>query len=507
MSLPFSISSAHDWISHVPSFLSSLGEYSDFVKNVGAKSYLANTLVQVFYEEKDDILSTIYSILKESSDVGKFVMIQVLFHASDIWSDLVEFERIQPALTALALSPGKLYTNDAIELAKKLDEMTSGGFMKEKDEEALIFKAEDRDFAKSAPEAVRDEFYRSPSPEKKKAKRSIAPPSPAPGKAMPTPQPALKASPPPAPLRERPESSPQPPSVSLGAHATGAARSTIAEKEVFDEAEEELEPMEESIATDESLDDLVMEDSKPKKDVSAETIDAVSSQVIPESKNVFTHVHYFNRMNTRKTYPFTVSLSSAAKKVRARKMHILSGERETEKQAEFELDHLTRQIMVELLISGCLIQPSFQYVDPDNLPVELTFFITPLVEAGYSASKIQGQLLLKSDVGLVLQNLPLSDIFVVSNRISKMAAIIGAVGGGTLPVLDFLFGVNLQDALTGQLEYSVPDIASDIDIRSLITTSQIAIFIIFISIGLLWWWRKGRSRRAPEEKLAINLPQ
>jgi hypothetical protein len=163
--------------------------------------------------------------------------------------------------------------------------------------------------------------------------------------------------------------------------------------------------------------------------------------------------------------------------------------------------------MVELLISGCLIQPNFQYVDPDNLPVELTFYITPLVEAGYQASKIQGQLLLKNDVGIILQNLPLSDIFVVSNRISKIAAIIGAVGGGTLPALDFLFGVNLQEALTGQLEYTAPDIARSVDVRSLITASQIAIFFIFISIGLLWWWRKGRSKRAPEEKLAINIPQ
>jgi hypothetical protein len=84
---------------------------------------------------------------------------------------------------------------------------------------------------------------------------------------------------------------------------------------------------------------------------------------------------------------------------------------------------------------------------------------------------------------------------------------VGAIGGGTLPALDFLFGVNLQEALTGQLEYTAPDIASSIDIRSMITVGQITIFIIFISIGLLWWWRKGRSRRAPEERLSINLPQ
>jgi hypothetical protein len=53
MSLPFSISSAQDWIVHVPSFLASLEEYSDYVKNAGATSYLANTLVQVINEAKD----------------------------------------------------------------------------------------------------------------------------------------------------------------------------------------------------------------------------------------------------------------------------------------------------------------------------------------------------------------------------------------------------------------------------------------------------------------------
>ncbi|MHA2108766.1 MAG: hypothetical protein ACXABU_03515 [Candidatus Hodarchaeales archaeon] len=509
MSLPFSISSAQDWIVHVPSFLASLEEYSDYVKNAGATSYLANTLVQVINEAKDEILNTIHSILKDSSTVGKFVMIQILFHASEIWTDLVEFNRIQPALTALALSPDKLFTKDAIQLSQKLESISSGGLLGEKAEDTLIYEAEDREFAKSAPS--REDFYGSLTSEKKKAKRSAPPPSPAPGMPMPTPQPAPKASPPPAPMVERAEPSPPPPSVSVGARAAGAARSIITEKEVFGEAEEELElAMEEPVpaeeAAEEALEDLIKDDFKSKDIATSGSVDVGSAQGVPEPKSVFTHVHYFNRMNSRKTYPFTVSLTSAAKKVRARKMHILSGERETEKQAEFELDHLTRQIMVELLISGCLVQPNFQYVDPDNLPVELTFYITPLVEAGYQASKIQGQLLLKNDVGIILQNLPLSDIFVVSNRISKIAAIIGAVGGGTLPALDFLFGVNLQDALTGQLEYTAPDIASSVNIRSLITTSQIAIFFIFISIGLLWWWRKGRSKRAPEEKLAINLP-
>ncbi len=508
MSLPFSINSARDWITNVPSFLTSLEEYSDFVRNAGATSYLANTLVQVFNEAKEELLLTIYSILKESSDVGKFVMVQVLLNATNIWTDIVQSAQIKPALTALALSPDKLYTKDAIHLSQKLEEMSTGDIIKDKLEDSISNMIEERKMEKSAPEPLRDDVFGSSAPEKKKAKRSIPPPSPEPTLPPPSPQPAPKAAPPPAAPARVSEPSPPPPSVSVGAKAAGAARSRSVEKEMFDEVEEELEAaMEEPTPAEEAFDDQAIEDLKFEEGATPVSGTLGIAPGAPPPKSVFTHVHYFNRMNSRKTYPFTVSLSSAAKKVRARKMHILSGERETEKQAEFELDHLTRQIMVELLISGCLVQPNFQYVDPDNLPVELTFYITPLVEAGYAASKIQGQLLLKNDVGIVLQNLPLSDIFVVSNRISKIAALVGAIGGGTLPALDFLFGVNLQEALTGQLEYTAPDIASSIDIRSMITVSQIAIFIVFISIGLLWWWRKGRSRRAPEEKLSLSLPQ
>ncbi len=508
MSLPFSINSARDWITHVPTFLASLSEYSDFVRNASVTSYLANTLAQVMNEAKEEILLTIYSILNESSDVGKFVLIQTLLHATDIWTDLVQFSRIKPTLTALALSPDKLYTKDAINLSQKLEDIPSSEITRDIEDDSTIYKAEEKEMAKQAPEMVREDSYGAVRTEKKKAKRSMPVPSSTQEIPTPVPQPVPKPAPPPAAPARGVEPSPPPPSVSIGAKAAESTKSRLAEKGVFDEAEEELEPLlEEPAPVEEAFDDQIIDDFKPNEAVMAGSADVGSPRPTPQSKSVFTHVHYFNRMNSRKTYPFTVSLSSAAKKVRARKMHILSGERETEKQAEFELDHLTRQIMVELLISGCLVQPNFQYVDPDNLPVELTFYITPLVEAGYQASKIEGQLLLKNDMGMILQNLPLSDIFVVSNRISKIAALVGAIGGGTLPALDFLFGVNLQEALTGQLEYTAPDIANEVNIRSLITTSQIAIFVIFISIGLLWWWRKGRSRRAPEEKLAINLPQ
>ncbi|PWI48580.1 hypothetical protein CEE45_05935 [Candidatus Heimdallarchaeota archaeon B3_Heim] len=500
MSLPFSINSAQDWIGNVPSFLASLEEYSDFVRNAGATSYLANTLVQILNEAKEDIFFTIYSILKESTDVGKFVMIQILFHTSEIWPDVVQFERIQPVLTALALSPDKIYTKDAIQLSQKLEAITSRGLLGEKEDEDIFEKEVDKELALSSPKPLRDDFYGSVKSEKKKAKKSVPASFPSPSASKPVP----KRKTPPAPVSEKAEPLP-PPLMVFSTGAPGSARSALSEKESLEEVEEEMEPGFEEPS--EAVDDLVLDDSKLKSVVSDESMEVGSLQEVPASKTVFTHVHYFNRMNSRKTYPFTVSISSVSKEVRSRRMHILSGERETEKQAEFELDHLTRHIMVELLISGCLVQPNFQYVDPDNLPVELTFYITPLVEAGYSASKIQGQLLLKNDLGIVLQNLPLSDIFVVSNRISKIAAIVGAVGGGTLPVLDFLFGVNLQDALSGQLEYSAPEIASSVNVRSLITTSQIAIFIIFISIGLLWWWRKGRSKRASGEKLAINIPQ
>jgi hypothetical protein len=185
--------------------------------------------------------------------------------------------------------------------------------------------------------------------------------------------------------------------------------------------------------------------------------------------------------------------------------NIMSGERETETQAEFELDTHTRQIMVEPLISGCLVQPIFQYVDPDKLPAELTFYITPLVESGLQSTKLQGFILIKTELGTILQKLPLSDISVVNNRISKLAAIVGAIGGASLPVLDFLFPLGLQNALSDQLTYTLPEISNSINVRDLLTVGQISIFVLCMSFGLLWYWRKGRSKLAPRKKLSINL--
>ncbi|MHA2032027.1 MAG: hypothetical protein ACW99Q_21870, partial [Candidatus Kariarchaeaceae archaeon] len=231
-----------------------------------------------------------------------------------------------------------------------------------------------------------------------------------------------------------------------------------------------------------------------------------ADSTVTDSKQIFTHVHYYNRMNSHKIYPFTVSLSSFAKEVKRQRMgNIISGEREAETQADFELSRETNQIMVEPLISGCLVQPTFQYVDPEKLPAELTFYVTPLVESGLQATKLQGFLIIKSELGTILQKMPLSNISVVSNRVSKIAAIVGAIGGASLPVMDFLFPLGLQNAVTDQLSYALPEIANSINIRELLTVGQISIFVLCISFGIFWYWRKGRSKLAPREKLSINL--
>ncbi|MCK4849118.1 MAG: hypothetical protein KAT16_08845, partial [Candidatus Heimdallarchaeota archaeon] len=302
----------------------------------------------------------------------------------------------------------------------------------------------------------------------------------------PLPPPSVRAPP-------SPESEP-----SAGSVPPSPKREILLKEDTFEvEDEEELIEVE-------SLSDDIEPKEKQKIESLSEKTSSISS--IKESQKIFTHVHYYNRMNSHKIYPFTVSLSSIAKEVRRQRIgNILSGEREAETQAEFELDRHSRQIMVEPLISGCLVQPNFQYVDPDKLPKELTFYITPLVESGLQATKLQGFIIIKSELGTILQKLPLSNISVVSNRVSKIAAVVGAIGGASLPVLDFLFPLGLQNAVTDQLAYALPEIANSINIRELLTVGQISIFVTCIGFGLLWYWRKGRSKLAPREKLSINL--
>jgi hypothetical protein len=557
MSFSFTINSAQDWLSSIPSLLLSEEKSSGLVSNKDAQEYMASTLIEYFQDSQESFINSIISILESNSDSGKYIMVQVLLQSEVLWNDLVQSIRLKTALSTLALSLDKAYTQDAAYLSNKLMDLSFYSsrqeILKEEDsppetDEAAVLsslqpskeeiplpeevemetvKEKERDFAplavRSAPEPAVEIIS---SPEKmeigiekeKESAPSAARSPPKPAKAGPS---IPKAAPPSPPL---------PPPPSVGAIADAEKIEPFEEDqdaEIEEEIEELLEeptPVEESFDEDigEPLDEITVVSKKKKSisiadDLKREKImdrsleefkedQLEKPQPISEPESVYTHVHYFNRMNTRKTYPFTVSLSKVEKKVRKRAMHVLTGERETETQAEFELDHLTRQIMVELLISGCLVQPNFQYVDPEKLPVELTFYITPLVEAGYQSSKVDGQLVLKSDVGVVLQKLPLSDIHIVSTRIAKIAALIGTLGGMAVPVLDF-FGWGIQDALTGQLSESIPGITSNIDVRSLISTSQILILILFLGFALIWWFWKGRSKRAPKERLSLNLPQ
>jgi len=520
MSLPFTLNTAQEWLDNIPTFLISLDASSEFVTNNEAPEYIASKLSLYFTHTPQQFGEKIILILKNASDPGKFVLLKSLLRASRIWPDLIQIEGVQPALTELALTTDKIFSNLAFDLSKKLDEVISEVYHDKNIEESRL-TLEEEPFAESKrseePSLLSTDFDHSGYKSKKKARtlsppESLAPksqpipsilkeskPAPPPGTSEPSsPKPELSSavSPPPPPARTTPSPASEP---SAGSAPPSPKRVALPEEDAF-----EVEDEEDFSKLDDISDDAEFTEKQEKSASLSEKISSDSS--IKDSQQIFTHVHYYNRMNSHKIYPFTVSLSSIAKKVRRQRIgNILSGEREAETQAEFELKAHTRQIMVEPLISGCLVQPNFQYVDPDKLPAELTFYITPLVESGLQATKLQGFLIIKSELGTILQKMPLSDISVVSNRVSKLAAVVGAIGGASLPVLDFLFPLGLQNAVTDQLTYILPEIANLINVRELLTVGQMSIFVTCIGFGLLWYWKKGRSKLAPRERLSINL--
>lgn len=496
MSLPFTLNSAQEWLDKIPTFLISLNTSTEYGLSNNAPVYISSRLVLYFNQSPQQFGKKIVEILNNASDIGKFVLLKILLRASPIWADLIKIEGVQPALTELALTTDKVYSSDAIDLSKKLDEVTSEIKFDVDSEKSLSALEEEpftesKTFEESSLLSTRSGY--SDDKTKKKA-RILSPLGTTGPKSQPLPsmrEESKIAPPPPAVAPPAPASEP-----SVGSAPPSPKREILPEEDAF-----EVEDEEEFGEAPKLSDEIV---SIEKTDPISEPIPSESPKKDP--KQIFTHVHYYNRMNSHKIYPFTVSLSSVAKKVRRMSFgNILSGEREKETQAEFELAAHTRQIMVEPLISGCLIQPNFQYVDPDKLPRELTFYITPLVESGLQATRLQGFLIIKTELGEILQKLPLSDISVVSNRVSKIAAVVGAIGGASLPVLDFLFPLGLQNAVTDQLTYTLPEIANSINVRDLLTVGQISIFVTCIGFGLLWYWKKGRSKLAPREKLSINL--
>ncbi len=477
MSLPFTLNTAQEWLDNIPPFLVSLDSSSEFVSKNEIPEYLSSTLLLYFNQAPQEFGKKIIYILENASDPGKYVFLKTLLGVSEIWGDLVKIEGVYPALTELALTTDKIYSNTAINLSKKLEEVASEIYRVAAIEESIVtpvgeeFDSFDESELSEISSHTSGGFGRS-EPKAKKKSRALSPPGTT----------APKSQPLPSMMKEfKPAPPPPSPAPSVGSAAPIPAKSSLPESAPFELKDEEklAEPVSESISAD---------------------------STVKDSKQIFTHVHYYSRMNSHKIYPFTVSLSSLAKKVRRQRMgNIISGEREAETQADFELGRDTNQIMVEPLISGCLVQPTFQYVDPEKLPAELTFYITPLVESGLQSTKLKGFLIIKSELGTILQKMPLSNISVVSNRVSKIAAIVGAIGGASLPVMDFLFPLGLQNAVTDQLSYALPEIANSINIRDLLTVGQISIFVLCISFGIFWYWWKGRSKLAPREKLSINL--
>ena len=496
MSLPFTLNTAQEWLDNIPPFLLSLDPSSEFVSNNEISEYFASTLLLFFNQAPHEFGRKVIFILENASDPGKYVFLKTLLGVSEIWADLVKIEGVHPALTELALTTDKIYSNTAFNLSKKLEEVASEIFRVAAIEERLVtpvgeeFGSFDESELSEKSSLSSGAFGRS-EPKAKKKSRTLSPPEAAAPKSQPLPamMKEFKTAPPPAPS----------PAPSVGSAAPIPAKSSLPESASF-----EIEDKEDSSEIDDFSRDLEFKKEDTLAKPLSEPISADST--ITDSKQIFTHVHYYNRMNSHKIYPFTVSLSSFAKKVMRQQIgNIISGEREAETQADFELSRDTNQIMVEPLISGCLVQPTFQYVDPEKLPAELTFYVTPLVESGLQATKLQGFLIIKSELGTILQKMPLSNISVVSNRVSKIAAIVGAIGGASLPVMDFLFPLGLQNAVTDQLSYALPEIANSINIRELLTVGQISIFVLCISFGIFWYWRKGRSKLAPREKLSINL--
>jgi hypothetical protein len=466
MFYPFSLKSPSDWLNFVPPFLMNLSD-EEYTNNEQFHQYIASKLQSYFPEFPSEFLAAIHSLLSNATEAGKFVLIEVLLQVEAIWEVLAQDVNLQPLLTELALSTDRLYSKNAATLSRYLVELHAPVIPSETRAEPIVerldFPSPEKleDIVEEAEEEISamedDELLKLTSipkpPTVARAKKRSLPGAPASLPPPPVPAPAEKA-----------ESlgAPPPPVPSI-------AKET--EKEVMkNEKEEEIEERK------------------------------------PEGRTIHTHVHYYSRMNPRKTYPFSVTLSSLAKKIARAKAHLLSGEKERETRSEFELKDVTKQLMVEPLLSGCLVQPTFQFVDPERLPKELTFFVTPLVEPGFRATVLNGTLYIKDELGEVLHELILPELSVVSSRISQVAAAIGTLGGGAMPTLDFMFGVNLQTTLAVQLAYVLPALAQSIDFELIVYALEISLLLGAFGVAFLWWWRKERARVAPERSMTLQIP-
>ncbi len=467
MFYPFSLKSPTDWLNFVPPFLMNLSD-EEYSTNEQFHQYLASKLQSYFPELPGQFLAAIHSLLSDATEAGKYVLIEVLLQVEVLWEVLAQDVNLQPLLTELALSTDRLYSKNASILSRHLEELQAPIIPRKTRTEPIVERldfpkaeklgdiVDEEEREKESLSMEEDELFKLTSIPK--------PPSVARAKKRSLPEAAAS---PPAP---EPAPSPMEDFKTLGAPAPPTP-SIVEEKEAMKaELEEEIEEK-------------------------------------PEGRTIHTHVHYYSRMNPRKTYPFTVTLSSLAKKIARAKAHLLSGEKERETRSEFELEDVTKQLMVEPLLSGCLVQPTFQFVDPQKLPKELTFFVTPLVEPGFRATVLNGTLYIKDELGEVIHELVLPELSVVSSRISQVAAAIGTLGGGAMPTLDFMFGVNLQTTLAVQLAYVLPALAQSIDFELVVYTLEISLLLGAFGVAFLWWWRKERARVAPEHSITLQIPQ
>ncbi|MCK5603889.1 hypothetical protein KAR91_18525, partial [Candidatus Pacearchaeota archaeon] len=406
MFFPFSLKSASNWLDFVPEFLLTIPEDSKYIYNNEFHQFLASTLETFFTQAPTEFLSAILAILKEAPEPGKYIILETLLHAEAIWEALAQDETFQPALTELALSTDKLYSKNAAFLSSNLEDLYSPRDEEEvTTSEAMHEKKEEEASEEMVLDDILGEAFEEISSEKLKKEtitdsdissieeEEISPAEPTPPGTPPSAEPTSGAA------RRAPS---RPPG------AAPSAPSAPAPKVIPPPPPSPRPPPPMPSAATAKPADIIHSDdekiAKKRKKVVREGVEKeVEAQPIPppiispetsKPETIHTHVHYYSRMNPRKTYPFTVTLSKIAKIIAADKMHFLSGEEEKETRGEFELLDATKRLIVEPLLSGCLVQPTSQFVDPrpQNLPKELTFFITPLVEAGFRSTPLNGSL-------------------------------------------------------------------------------------------------------------------
>ena len=108
----------------------------------------------------------------------------------------------------------------------------------------------------------------------------------------------------------------------------------------------------------------------------------------------------------------------------------------------------------------------------------------------------------------MLLKLNFPELAVTSHRVSKTATLVGAVGGGAMPALDLLFDVNLQVTLANQLTSINPQLAAidrTFDMLWVVMGAQVLLFISAIGIAFLWWWKKSRTKVAPDYASTLQL--